>query len=141
MLPFFTIIMTAPAMSSRCNCNGTKPSRKASTSFAVISRGVSGDVLVEGIRDSAGRVGFVTWSFGILGRAARQHRVSTLNVAVTPREYPPIDEIPICCMTIDTSADLNHSFSRRHHYHPIQQAITCTLLDARCQSRTSSVVF
>ena len=68
-------------------------------------------MLVEGIRDSAGRVGFVTGRFGIWGRAARQHRVSTLNVAVTRREYLPMDELPICGMTIDTSADLNHSSS------------------------------
>src|SRR5579862_7655051 len=36
-LPFFTITTTAPAMSSRFSCCGTKPSRKAPTSAAVIS--------------------------------------------------------------------------------------------------------
>ena len=73
-------------------------------------------MLLEVIRESAGRVGFVTWGFGIWGfgiwgfgiwgRAARQHRVSTLNVAVTRREYLPKDELRFCGMSNDASAGL-----------------------------------
>ena len=61
---------------------------------------------MEVVRESAGRVGFVTWGFGIWGRAARQHRVSTLNVAVTRREYLPKDELRFCGMSNDASAGL-----------------------------------
>src|SRR5260370_15508674 len=100
MLPFFTITMTAPAMSWRASCRGTKPSRKASTSLAVISWGDSGGLLVEVIEDSTGREGFGTWD-----HAAKQPRASRPNVPAARTEYMvPIDTLRFCGIIADNFA-------------------------------------
>jgi len=68
--------------------------------------------------------------------------VSTLNVAVKRREYLPKDELRFCGMSNDASAGLKILILEAIPIiTPIQQAITCTLFDAQCQSGTSFVAF
>src|SRR5262249_50091569 len=70
MLPSFTMTTTAPAISSRCSCEGTMPSRKALTSLAVICCACF-EALSDDPERAAGAAGLEAWARIPTGKAPR----------------------------------------------------------------------